>query len=104
MSILLPTQAEMMAKTFGIVLGAASCNDEVTNQRLDAAAEKMKTVITVAADNERDAETACQRFSAAVIEGRRAVQRGAIEEWAAETALRKIEDDLAEAEAELELI
>jgi hypothetical protein len=88
------TQAEMMAQTFGMVLGAASCSDEVSNARLDAVADKMKTVLTVAADNGRDAETACARFSAAVVAGRRAVQRGAIEDWAAETALRKIEDDL----------
>jgi hypothetical protein len=98
MSTLLPTHAEMMAQTFGVVLGAASCNDDVSNARLDAAAEKMKTVITVAADNGRDADAACQRFSAAVVVGRRAVQQGAIEEWAAETALRKLEDDLAAAD------
>jgi hypothetical protein len=96
-----PSHAEMMARTFGIVLGAASCNGEVTNRRLDTAAEKIKTVLTVAAGNEHDAEAACECFSAAVVAGRRAVREGAIEEWAAETALRKMEDDLEEARVEL---
>ena len=101
MTEFLLTHAEMMAQTFGIVLGAASCNDEVSNERLDAAAEKMKTVLTAAADNGHDAEIAVDRFSAAVVAGRRAVKEGAIAEWAAETALRKIEDDLAEAKVSL---
>jgi hypothetical protein len=101
MTAFFPTQAEMMAQTFGMVLGAASCSGEVTNQRLDATAERMKTALTVAADNHRDAEAACERFSAAVVAGRRAVRQGTIEGWAAETALRKIEDDLAEVEPAL---
>jgi hypothetical protein len=96
-----PSQTEMMARTFGIVLGAASCSEEVSNQRLDAAAEKMKTVLAVAADDPRDAEAARERFSAAIVAGRSAARRGAIEEWAAETALRKIEDDLADVEMSL---
>lgn len=94
MSDFYPTHAEMMAQTFGIVLGAASCSETVSNERLDATAVKMKTVLTVAASNEHDAEAAVDRFSAAVVAGRRAVKIGAIEDWAAETALRKIEDDL----------
>ncbi|HZK92554.1 MAG TPA: hypothetical protein VFC56_20630 [Stellaceae bacterium] len=89
-----PTDAEMMARTFGIVLGAASCNGEVTNERLDVAAEKMKTVLAATAGDARDAEAACERFSAAVVAGRRASKSGEIEDWAAETALRQIEDDL----------
>jgi hypothetical protein len=101
MAAFFPTQAEMMAQTFGMVLGAASCNDEVSNERLDVAAERMKTVLTVAADNGQDAAVARERFSAAVVAGRRAVKQGAIEEWAAETALRKLEDDLEEAELSL---
>jgi hypothetical protein len=96
-----PTQAEAMARTFGMVLGAASCNDDVSNERLDAAAEKMKSVLAVTADSAEDAEAACDRFSAAIVAGRRAVKQGAIQDWAAETALRKIEDDLEEAELSL---
>ena len=101
MSEFFPTHAEMMAQSFGIVLGAASCSDHVSNERLDTAAQKMKTVLGVAAGNEHDADAAVDRFSAAVVAGRRAVRDGSIEEWAAETALRKIEDDLDEAAAKL---
>jgi hypothetical protein len=101
MSEFFPTHAEMMAQTFGIVLGAASCSDHVSNARLDTAAQKIKTVLSVAAGNEHDADAAVDRFSAAVVAGRRAVKQGAIEEWAAETALRKMEDDLDEARVEL---
>jgi hypothetical protein len=101
MSEFFPTEAEMMARTFGVVLGAASCSDQVSNERLDTAAQKIKTVLTVAASNEHDADTAVERFSAAVVAGRRAVKEGAIEDWAAETALREMEDDLDEATAKL---
>jgi hypothetical protein len=97
----LPTHAEMMAENFGIVVGAASCSDEVTNERLAAAAEKIRHVLAAAAGNGRDAEVACERYSAAVVAGRRAVRHGEIAEWAAETALRKMEDDLEEARVEM---
>ncbi|MBV9553062.1 MAG: hypothetical protein JO032_09750 [Alphaproteobacteria bacterium] len=97
MSDFFPSDAELMARTFGVVLGAASCNDDVSNARLDATAAKMKAVLTAAADDPRDAETACERFSAAVVAGRRAAQAGSIEDWAAENALQQIEADLDEA-------
>jgi hypothetical protein len=97
MSEFFPSDAEMMAQTFGVVLGAASCSDHVSNERLDAAAQKMKTVLAAAADDPNDAETACERFSAAVVRGRRAAKAGEIEDWAAENALQQIETDLDEA-------
>ncbi|MBV9555054.1 MAG: hypothetical protein JO032_19930, partial [Alphaproteobacteria bacterium] len=49
MSDFFPSDAELMARTFGVVLGAASCNDDVSNARLDATAAKMKAVLTAAA-------------------------------------------------------
>ena len=88
------SDAELMARTFGIVLGAASCSEYVSNERIDATAEKMKTVVTAVADSGKEAEAACERFSASIVAGRRAVHSGAIEDWAAENALRQIEDDL----------
>jgi hypothetical protein len=96
-----PSHAEMMARSFGIVVGAASCSEAVSNQRLDAAAEKVKSVLDAAADDRRDAEAALERFSAAVVSGRGAARRGEIAEWAAETALRQLEDDLEEVEPAL---
>lgn len=91
------SDAELMARTFGVVLGAASCSEQVSNERLDATADKMKTALSLVADSGRQAEAAHERFSAAVVAGRRAVRSGAIEDWAAENALRQIEDDLDEA-------
>jgi hypothetical protein len=91
------SEAELMARTFGVVLGAASCSENVTNARLDATAEKMKTTLSLVAVSNREAEAAQQRFSAAVVAGRRAVQSGEIADWAAENALREIEDDLEDA-------
>jgi hypothetical protein len=91
------SDAELMARTFGVVLGAASCSEHVTHERLGATAEKMKTALSLVAVSGRQAEAAQERFSAAVVAGRRAVQSGAIEDWAAENALRQIENDLDEA-------
>jgi hypothetical protein len=43
-------------------------------------------------------EAACDRFSASVVAGRRAAQSGETEDWAAENALRQLEEDLESAE------
>jgi hypothetical protein len=51
MTAFFPSDAEMMARTFGIVLGAASCNEAVSHDRLQAAGEKMKNVLAVAASS-----------------------------------------------------
>jgi membrane-bound ClpP family serine protease len=91
------SDAEMMARTFGTILGAASCCDVVSNERLDATAEKMKTVLSVTAGNGREERAAHEQFSAAVNAGRRAVREGEIQDWAAENALRQIKHDLDEA-------
>jgi hypothetical protein len=98
MTAFFPGDTGIMARTFGIVLGAASCNDAVSHERLQAAAEKMKSVLVAAASDHNEEEAACDRFSASVVVGRRAVQSGEIEDWAAENALRQLEDDLEAAE------
>jgi hypothetical protein len=96
MTAFLPGDAEMMARTFGMVLGAASCSDDVSNERLDNAAEKMKAILATAAGTDVAVEAAHNRFSASVVAGRRAVRHGKIEDRAAEMALRQIEDDIAD--------
>jgi hypothetical protein len=101
MTAFFPGDADMMARTFGVVLGAASCSDDVSDERLDAAARKMKAILAEAADTGRALEAAQDRFSAAMVAGRRAVKRGEIADWAAETALRQIEDDIADADVVL---
>jgi len=97
MSEFFRSDAEMMAHTFGMVLGAASCCDVVSHERLDTTAEKMKTAMSAAASDSREERAAYDQFSAAVVAGRRAVQQGQIQDWAAENALRQIEDDLDDA-------
>ena len=101
MTAFFPNDTEMMARTFGIVLGAASCNDTVSHERLQATGEKMKSILAAAASNQDEEETARDRFSASVVIGRRAVRSGEIEDWAAENALRQLEDDLEAAEVML---
>ena len=88
------SDAELMARTFGVVLGAASCNGLVSCERRNTIARKMQSVLTAAANNDKEAKVAQERFAAAVLAGRRAAQSGAIEDWAAERALQQIEDDL----------
>jgi hypothetical protein len=97
MSEFFRSDAEMMARTFGMVLGAASCCDVVSNARLDATAEKMKTAFSAAAASGKEERAANEQFSASVVAGRRAVQHGEIQDWAAENALRQIEHDLEDA-------
>lgn len=101
MTAFLPGDAEMMARTFGIILGAASCNEGVSHERLQAASAKMKSILAAAASNQDEEETACDRFFASVVIGRRAVQSGDLEDWAAANALRQLEDDLEAAEVVL---
>ena len=93
------SDAEMMARTFGVALGAASCSDNVSNDRLDAAAERMKSVLDAAASTTSEAEAAQDKFSASVVVGRQAVKNGAIAEFAAENALSQLEDDLDDAKS-----
>ena len=93
-----PTEIDIMAYNFGLVLGAASNGDDVSDERLDNIAKKIKVLLNEIAENRRNAEVACARFSAAIVTGRKAVRQGAIEEHAAEAALRQIELDLAGAD------
>ncbi|HVH81027.1 MAG TPA: hypothetical protein VM782_16640 [Stellaceae bacterium] len=102
MSDFLFSDAELMARTFGVVLGAASCHGVVSHERVDTVAGKMKSVLTVVAGNDREARAAYREFSSAIVAGRRAASEGEIQDWAAENALRQIEDDLETASPILE--
>jgi hypothetical protein len=89
------TQAERIAETFGMVLGAASYCDEVTDERLNSVAAKVKEVVLATANDEADAESAQERFSIAVEAGRTAVETGKIDPDAAEGALGEMEQELS---------
>lgn len=93
-----PSDAERMAETFGVVLGAAAFGG-ISVARIMAAAGRMRDVLAATADDEDDAVSACMRFSAAVIAGRTAAESGRIGPQAAATALSEIEEDLAGAGA-----
>jgi len=89
------TDAERIAEAFGIVLGAASCNEQVSEERLNSVAGKARHVVLAAAEDAADAEAAKERFSAAIEAGGIAAETGRIDPEAAETALSEIEAQLA---------
>ena len=87
-----PSEAEKLAETFGIVLGAAACNDDISDERIASASEKMRGVLSAAANDAADARAACDRFSAAVVSGRAAAQAGRINRGSATSALSELEE------------
>lgn len=88
------SKAQRIAETVGVVLGAASQSDEVTEERLDSVAEKVRGVVAATANDEADANAAIARFSAAVEAGRTAAATGRIDPADAETALGEMEEQL----------
>ena len=89
------TEAEQIAETFGVVLGAASHCEQVTEERLGAVAAKVKSVVLSRATDDADAEAASDRLSAAVEAGRTVVESGRIDPDAAESAFSEMEQRLA---------
>lgn len=90
------TQAERVAETFGVVLGAASQCGRMTEERLSSIAVKMRDVVWATASDEADAEAANERFFAAVEAGMSAAESGKLDAETAETALSEIEERLSE--------
>ena len=88
------TDAEQIAETFGVVLGAASYSGQVSEERLHATVEKMACVLSVTATDPDDAAAASLCFSAAIEAGRNAAGDGKIDVDAAVAALDEIESDL----------
>ena len=88
------TDAQQIAQTVGIVVGAASCCEQVTEERINAVAVKLRELVAAAADNDSDADLANEQFSAALEEGRTAVESGRIDPEQAEVALNELEQQL----------
>jgi predicted transcriptional regulator len=88
------TDAEQIAETFGIVLGAASQNPVADDHRLSSIAEKMTHIVSAVATDEGDAEAAQERFYAAVEAGKTAAEDGRIDPNATEKALHQIEAEI----------
>lgn len=89
------TQAERIAETFGVVLGAASQCEQVSEERLEAVAVKARNAVMATAHDAADAEAAEELFSAALDAGRMAAENGKVDSDAVENALSEIEQRLA---------
>ena len=88
------TDAQQIAQTVGIVVGAASCCEQVTEERVNAVAVKLRDLVAAAADDDSDADLANEQFAAALKEGKTAVESGRIDPEQAEVALNELEQQL----------
>jgi len=89
-----PTEAQQMAQTLGVVIGAASRCEQVTEERVNAVSAKLRQLVSAAADDAVDADAANQQFSVALEAGKTAVEIGRIDPEHAEAALIEIEQQL----------
>ena len=89
------TEAQQMAQTFGVVVGAASCCEQVTEQRVNSVAAKLRQLVLATADDTADAREANEQFSAALEAGKTAVEIGRIDPENAEAALTELEQQLS---------
>jgi hypothetical protein len=88
------TEAQQMAQTLGVVVGAASCCEQVTQERVTAVAEKLRQLVSATADDTADAYAANEQFSVALEAGKAAVEIGRIDPEHAEAALTELEQQL----------
>ena len=89
------TDAQQIAQTVGILVGAASCCEQVTEERVNAVAVKLRELVDATADDDSDADLANEQFSAALEEGKTAVESGRIDPVQAEVALNELEQKLS---------
>jgi len=88
------TDAQQIAQTVGILVGAASCCEQVTEERVNVVAVKLRELVATTADDALDADLANEQFSAALEEGKTAVESGRIDPEQAEVALNELEQQL----------
>lgn len=88
------TEAQQMAQSLGVVVGAASCCEQVTEDRINAVSEKLRQLVSASADGAADADAANEQFSVALEAGKTAVEMGKIDPEHAEAALIEIEEQL----------
>ena len=94
------TEAQQMAQTFGVVVGAASCceqvtEERVTEERVNSVAAKLRQLVLATADDMADAREVNEQFSAALEAGKTAVEIGRIDPENAEAALTELEQQLS---------
>jgi hypothetical protein len=89
------TEAQRMAQTLGVVVGAASCCEQVTEERVNSVALKLRELVSATADDTADASAANEQFLAALEDGKTAVELGRINPDHAEAALVELEQQLS---------
>jgi thiazole synthase ThiGH ThiG subunit len=88
------TEAQQMARSLGVVVGAASCCELVTEERVNSIALKLRHLVATTANDTTDADAANKQFAAAVEAGKQAVDAGRIDPEHAESALTELENQL----------
>ena len=88
------TEAKRMAQTLGIIVGAASRCEQVSEERVNAVTAKLRRLVLGAADNAADADAANEQFTAALEDGKTAAEIGRIDPEEAEAALTEVEQQL----------
>src|ERR1700722_5866654 len=73
------TQAERLAEKLGRCLGAASHSERLSDPMLKALAERARRAVAVAALDQADGYAADDRFTAAIVAGSDAADRGTID-------------------------
>jgi hypothetical protein len=76
-------------------VGAASCCEQVTEERVNAVAVKLRELVAATADDDLDADLANEQFSAALEEGKTGVESGRIDPEQAEVALNELERQIS---------
>ena len=89
------TEAQEIAQTVGMIVGAASGCEQVTEERLNAVAVKLRKLVAATADDDTDADLANKQFAAALEVGKTAVESGRIDPEEAEGALNDLEQQLS---------
>src|SRR5215472_1351963 len=89
------TEAHQIAQTAGIIMGASSCCEQVTEERLNAVAIKLRELVAATADDDTIADLANEQFAAALEVGKAAVETGRIDPKQAEVALNELEEELS---------
>src|SRR5437899_669074 len=89
------SDAQQMAQTLGLVVGAASCCEQVTEERVTSVAVKLRQLVSSTADDVADADAANKQFSVALEAGKTAVESGRIDPEHAEAALTELEQQLS---------
>ena len=89
------TEVQQIAQTLGIIVGAASFCQEVTEARVNAVAVKLREHLAATADNDTDADLANEQFSSALEMGKTAIESGRIDPEQAEAALNEVEQLLS---------